>query len=119
MLERIKDDYLETVRLEFLSRRDSLYNALKQIPNVLMHKPKGAFYTVAQLPVDNAENFASFMLDRFSYNNTTTFIAPAAGFYMQNEQGLQKARFAYVLNKSEIVKAIAALAAGLEKYLQQ
>ena len=119
MLEQIKDDYLETVRLEFLSRRDALYDALKQIPNVLMHKPKGAFYTVAQLPVDNAENFASFMLDKFSFNTTTTFIAPAAGFYMQNEQGLQKARFAHVLKKSEIVLAIAALAAGLEKYPHQ
>jgi aspartate aminotransferase len=118
MLERIQDDFLEAVRREFLSRRDALYYALKQIPNVLMHKPKGAFYTVAQLPVDNAENFASFMLDKFSYNKTTTFVAPAAGFYMQNGQGIQEARFAYVLKKSEIEKAIEALAAGLERYLQ-
>lgn len=119
MLEHIQDSFLEAVRLEFLSRRDALFQALKQIPGVLVHKPKGAFYTVAQLPVDNAETFASFMLDKFSYNQTTTFIAPAAGFYMQHEHGLQRARFAYVLNKNEIVAAIAALAAGLEKYPHQ
>lgn len=118
MLEHIQDDFLEAVRREFLSRRNALYSALKQIPNVLIHKPKGAFYTVAQLPVDNAERFASFLLDKFSYNKTTTFIAPAAGFYMQNSQGIREARFAYVLKSSEIEKAIEALAAGLQKYLQ-
>ena len=84
-----------------------------------VHKPKGAFYTVVQLPVDNAEDFAAFLLSQFSYNRKTTFIAPAAGFYMQNAQGMQKARFAYVLKKSEIEGAIEALAAGLKQYLHQ
>jgi aspartate aminotransferase len=116
MLEHIKDDYLESMRNEFLSRRDVLHNALKQVPGVAMHKPKGAFYTVVQLPVADAEDFAAYLLDRFSYKKRTTFIAPAAGFYMQNSQGIQKARFAYVLNKSEIEEAIEALAAGLEQY---
>jgi len=116
MLEHIKDDYLEGVKKEFLSRRDALFEALKKVPDVAMHKPKGAFYTVVRLPVPDAEDFASFLLDRFSYKNRTTFIAPAAGFYMQNFQGIQEARFAYVLNKSEIAEAIEALAAGLQKY---
>jgi aspartate aminotransferase len=119
MLETIKDSYLEGVRNEFLLRRDALYDALKKIPGVAMHKPKGAFYTVVHLPVPNAEDFAAYLLDRFSYNNKTTFIAPAAGFYMQNAQGIQKARFAYVLNRSEIEEAIEALAAGLEQYPQR
>jgi aspartate aminotransferase len=117
MLEHIPDSYLEGVRNEFLLRRDALYYALKDIPNVVIHKPKGAFYTVAQLPVKNAEDFAAFLLDRFSYKKRTTFIAPAAGFYMQNSQGIQKARFAYVLKKSEIEEAVEVLAAGLEQYL--
>ena len=119
MLDHIQDDYLESVRNEFLSRRNALYLALKEIPNVTVHKPKGAFYTVVQLPVNNAEDFAAFLLSQFSHKMRTTFIAPAAGFYMQNSQGVQKARFAYVLKKSEIEAAIEVLAAGLEKYLQQ
>ncbi len=81
-----------------------------------MHKPKGAFYTVAQLPVDNAEDFAAFLLAEFSYRQKTTFIAPAAGFYMQNSLGVQKARLAFVLKRDEIKEAIEALAAGLEQY---
>jgi aspartate aminotransferase len=119
MLENIKADYLENARLEFQLRRDALYFSLKDIPGVTVHKPKGAFYTVVQLPVDDAERFAAFLLSEFAYKGSTTFIAPAAGFYMQNDQGLQKARFAYVLKKSEIEGAIEALAAGLQQYLHK
>ena len=119
MLENIKDDYLENTRLEFQSRRDSLYHALKEVPGVTVHKPKGAFYSVAQLPVKEAEDFAAFLLATFSYKRKTTFIAPAAGFYMENSQGVQKARFAFVLKKSEIESAIEVLAAGLEQYLRK
>jgi aspartate aminotransferase len=118
MLENIKDNYLETARTEFQSRRDALYYALKKVPNVAVHKPKGAFYTVAQLPVSDAEDFASYLLAKFSHNQKTTFIAPAAGFYMQNTQGVQKARFAFVLKRSEIEEAIEAFAAGLHQYLR-
>jgi aspartate aminotransferase len=118
MLEHVPDTYLQQVRNEFLLRRNALYHALKKIPNVTIHKPKGAFYTVVQLPVKNAEDFAAFLLDKFSYKQRTTFIAPAAGFYMHDSQGIQEARFAYVLQKSEIEGAIEVLAAGLEKYLQ-
>lgn len=118
MLEHIKDAYLKNTRNEFQSRRDALYNSLKEVPGVAVHKPRGAFYTVAQLPVNNAEDFAAFMLSQFSYKQKTTFIAPAAGFYMENAQGVQKARFAFVLKKSEIEAAIEVLAAGLKQYLR-
>jgi aspartate aminotransferase len=116
MLENINGHYLENVRKEFQSRRDALYNALKQVPRVAVHKPMGAFYTIVRLPVDNAENFAAYLLSDFSHKKRTTFIAPAAGFYMQNSQGVQKARFAYVLNRTEIKDAIEVLAAGLDRY---
>jgi len=116
MLEHIPDDFLERVRNEFLARRDALYDALRKIPGIAMNKPRGAFYALVQLPVPDAEEFAAFLLDRFSYKKRTTFIAPAAGFYMQSAQGIQKARFAYVLKKSEIEEAIEVLAAGLEQY---
>jgi aspartate aminotransferase len=116
MLEYIQDDYLEGVRNEFRIRRDALYDALNALPGVSIHKPQGAFYCMVRLPVDSAESFAAFLLSQFSYKMRTTFIAPAAGFYMQGGQGMQEARFAYVLNKSAIEDAIEALAAGLKQY---
>ena len=116
LLENIRDDFLEGVIKEFRVRRDALYTGLKEIPGVIAHKPQGAFYSVVQLPVDNADDFAAYMLDEFSYNGTTTFIAPAAGFYMLESQGLQQARVAYVLNKDDIQAALAAIAAGLQSY---
>ena len=119
MLEHIKDDYLERVKIEYQSRRDTLYEALKGIPKVAVHKPMGAFYTIVRLPVDNAENFAAFLLSSFSHKQRTTFIAPAAGFYMQNSRGVQKARLAYVIEKKEIKEAVEVLAVGLEEYLRQ
>jgi aspartate aminotransferase len=118
MLEHIDDEYLKNAQGEFQTRRDALYHALRGVSNVKVHKPKGAFYTVVELPVSNAEDFAAFLLSRFSYKKRTTFIAPAAGFYMENAQGVSKARFAFVLKKSEIEEAIEALAAGLEQYLR-
>ena len=118
MLQHIKEDYLAWVRHEFQLRRDTLFRALQEIPGVAAHKPKGAFYTVVQLPVNNAEDFASYLLDRFSYKKKTTFIAPAAGFYMESSQGTRKARFAYVLSSDKIEEALQVLAAGLKHYLQ-
>jgi aspartate aminotransferase len=116
MLNHIGPDYLAGVIREFLSRRDVTCQALQQIPGVIAHKPKGAFYTVVQLPVDDAERFAAYLLSAFSYRQQTTFIAPAAGFYMHPSEGLQQARFAFVLKKSEMEAAVAVLAAGLEQY---
>jgi aspartate aminotransferase len=117
MLEHIQDGYLESVRNEFRGRRDALYRALKEIPGVTVNKPQGAFYAVVQLPVKNAEDFAAYLLDKFNYRKSTTFIAPAAGFYILSSEGISRARFAYVLNRSEIERAIETLAAGLEQYL--
>ena len=116
MLETIPDSYLEQVRGEFLLRRNILDDALQKVPGVTASRPKGAFYTFVQLPVPDADAFAAFMLDKFSHKGKTTFIAPAAGFYMQSEQGRQKARLAYVLEKNSIEDAIEALAAGIREY---
>jgi len=116
MLEHIPDDFLGRVREEFRVRRDALYAALKQIPGVVALKPQGAFYTVVELPVEDAEAFAAYMLEKFSSRGRTTFIAPAAGFYIQNSLGRRQARVAYVLNKEDIGEAVAVLAEGLEAY---
>jgi aspartate aminotransferase len=119
MLNHIKDDFVRNMRNEFQARRDALFNSLKKIPQVVVHKPQGAFYTIVHLPVNNAEDFAAFMLDKFSYKNRTTFIAPAEGFYMLHSEGIRQARIAYVLNSSRIEEAIEVLAAGLEQYSSQ
>jgi len=116
MLENIPDSYFAEVRRKFVQRRDILDAALKQVPGVSAHKPKGAFYTFVRFPVADAEDFAAFMLDKFTHNEKTTFIAPAAGFYMQNDRGHQDARLAYVLEKNSIEDAVETLAAGLIQY---
>ncbi|MEJ2111329.1 MAG: pyridoxal phosphate-dependent aminotransferase [Acidobacteriota bacterium] len=116
MLENIGDDFLSRVTGEFRGRRDALYAALKSIPGVVAHKPQGAFYTVVHLPVEDADDFAAYLLDQFSYEGKTTFVAPASGFYMQTSKGRQQVRIAYVLNKQDIREAITVLAAGLESY---
>ncbi len=119
MLDHIKDDFVKSIRNEFLARRDALYNSLKKVPRVVVNKPQGAFYSIVHLPVDSAEDFAAFLLDKFSYKKRTTFIAPAEGFYMLSSEGIQRARIACVLNSSRIEEAIEVLAAGLEQYSRQ
>ncbi|NLF25708.1 MAG: pyridoxal phosphate-dependent aminotransferase [Deltaproteobacteria bacterium] len=116
MLDHIKDGYLEGVRREYQARRDTLYQALSSVPGISAHLPKGAFYVIVRLPVDDAERFAAFMLEDFSVNGRTTFIAPAAGFYMQNSKGRQEARLAYVLERPDIEEAVKVLEAGLQAY---
>jgi aspartate aminotransferase len=116
MLENIKDDFLQGVINEFRTRRDVLYAALKEIPGVIVQKPQGAFYTVVQFPVADADDFAAYLLEEFSHKGKTTFIAPAAGFYMRHSQGEQQARVAYVLNKNDIEEAVDVLAAGLQSF---
>ena len=118
MLENIPDSYFFEMRRKFAERRDTLDAALKQVPGVSAHKPKGAFYTFVRFPVADAEDFAAFMLDKFSHNGKTTFIAPAAGFYMQSGLGRHEARIACVLEKSSIEDAVETLAMGLVEYVK-
>ncbi len=118
LLETISDEFMMDVKNEYQRRRDVLFDAISSISGVYAQKPKGAFYFIARLPVGNAEHFASFMLKDFSYQDTTTFVAPAAGFYMQEGQGLNKIRIAYVLNEEDLVKAVEVLKLGLEKYCE-
>ena len=119
MLKTIGDDYMETVRREYGERRNVLVDAVSAIPGVQISKPKGAFYAIVRLPVDNAENFASFMLADFTLDKKTTFVAPASGFYMQNGKGMNKIRIAFVLSQPDIKEAVRVLGAGLEKYLHR
>lgn len=108
--------YIAKVKEEYKERRDFLCNSLSKIGGIISCVPKGAFYLVAQLPVDNAEDFAKFLLKDFSYEGESVMIAPAEDFYVTNGIGKKQARIAYVLNTNELGRAIKCLEEGLKAY---
>jgi aspartate aminotransferase len=116
MLTSVGESYIKQAYAEYLSRRDAAVDSLRAIPGVTTFVPKGGFYLLAELPVDDAEDFATFMLTEFSHQGQTTFVAPAAGFYMLREMGRKSIRIAFVLNAQDTRKAIAVLDAGLSAY---
>lgn len=116
MLRRIDPSYVQSSLSEYRGRRDAAVAALSGISGVTTHAPKGGFYLLAKLPVRDAEDFATFMLRDFSSNGRTTFVAPAAGFYMYRAVGQSTVRIAYVLERGAISEAIAVLGEGLAAY---
>ena len=109
-------EYFDNVSNEYVSRRDLLVEGLNKIKGVICPKPKGAFYAIAKLPVDNAEKFAQWLLEEFDYNNETLMVAPAAGFYSTEGEGYNQVRIAYVLNLVSLKKAIICLEEALKIY---
>ena len=110
------ESYFNEVILEYVNRRDILISGLNKIRGVVCPKPKGAFYCIAQLPIDDADIFAQWLLEEFSWNNKTVMVAPAAGFYSTPEIGKQQIRIAYVLNTSELRDAVTILEEALKVY---
>ena len=110
------DSYFEVVNKEYTERRDLLVTALNQIDGVFCPNPKGAFYVVARLPVDDSEKFCQWILEEFSYDNATVMMAPASGFYSTEGAGRDEVRLAYVLNKEDLTKAIICLEKALDLY---
>lgn len=108
--------YLAESQEEYRRRRDFLVKGLNEIPGVYSPLPMGAFYTVASLPVPDAEEFCKWCLREFSYNGTTVFMAPAAGFYTIEDKPLNQVRMAYVLKLEDLQGALDALRAALEAY---
>ena len=109
-------EYMDEVYDEYLSRRNFLINGLNKIPGVYSPTPMGAFYTMIQLPVDDAEKFCIWCLTDFSYEGQTVMMAPGSGFYTDPEEGRNQVRMAYVLNKEDLGKALVVLAKALEAY---
>ncbi len=109
-------EYMDEVYDEYLSRRNFLINGLNKIPGVYSPTPMGAFYTMVQLPVDDAEKFCIWCLTDFSYEGQTVMMAPGSGFYTDPEEGRNQVRMAYVLNKEDLGKALVVLAKALEAY---
>ncbi len=111
--------YFDDVITEYKDRRETLVNALNAIEGVKVAMPKGAFYCIAQLPVDNAEDFAKWILESFDLNGETIMVAPAAGFYSTPGVGLNEVRLAYVLKKEDLLKSAEILKAALQAYQQK
>lgn len=109
-------EYFEALYDEYIERRNTLVNGLNQIPGVFSPMPKGAFYTMARLPVDDADKFAQWMLSDFHYNHQTVMLAPGSGFYSTPGSGKDEVRIAYVINKTDIELAVECLARALEVY---
>ncbi|GGE21129.1 MULTISPECIES: pyridoxal phosphate-dependent aminotransferase [Sphingobacterium] len=110
------DSYFEAVSKEYTARRDTLVNGLNKIEGVFCPNPGGAFYVIAKLPIDNADKFCQWMLEKFSYQNETVMMAPATGFYSTPGAGLNEVRLAYVLNQEDLKKALVCLEKGLQEY---
>ena len=108
--------YFEEVKNEYVVRRDVLIKGLNKIEGVICPKPKGAFYVIAQLPIDDADKFAQWMLEDFSLNGETVMVAPASGFYATPDAGSNQVRIAYVLNKEALESSIKILEEALEVY---
>ncbi len=108
--------YLQQAFEEYRRRRDFLLERLNSIPGVYSPMPTGAFYTVARLPVEDAEDFCRWCLSDFSYEGATIFMAPAAGFYSQPGLGRDEVRVAYVLKQEDLERAMVVLRKALEAY---
>lgn len=108
--------YFDEVIGEYIERRDLLINGLKKIPGVTVANPGGAFYCVAQLPVDDTDKFAQWMLESFHLDKETIMVAPAAGFYSSQNVGKNQIRIAYVLEKESLIKAVSILEEALKEY---
>ena len=110
------DSYFEKVKTEYISRRNLVVEALNKMEGVYCPMPSGAFYCMAQLPVDDSDKFCQWLLEDFSFENQTVMLAPATGFYSHPESGKKQVRIAYVLNRESLSKAMDCLSRALREY---
>lgn len=110
------DEYYASVQNEYTQRRNFLVDAMSKMPGVSCPMPKGAFYAIARLPIDDADKFAQWLLSDFSYKNQTVMVAPATGFYSTPGLGKNEVRLAYVINIDDLKLAMECLAEALKVY---
>lgn len=108
--------YFDAVISEYKDRRDTLITELNKIEGIKVATPKGAFYCIAKLPIDNADKFAQWLLESYDLNGETVMVAPAAGFYSTPNVGLDEVRIAYVLKKDDLIKSVKILKEALNTY---
>jgi aspartate aminotransferase len=109
-------EYFTEVYNEYIERRNYMVDALNKMEGVYCPKPKGAFYTVVKLPIDDSDKFAQWLLDSFEYNNQTVMLAPATGFYSTGGYGKNEVRIAYVLKIEDLKNAMKCLEEALKQY---
>ena len=109
-------EYFDEVYNEYIERRNFMVEALNKIEGVVCPMPKGAFYTIVKLPVDNSEKFCEWILKDFEYNNQTVMMAPASGFYSTPGKGINEVRIAYVLTIEDLKNAMETLEKALKAY---
>ena len=110
------NEYFKEVYDEYIKRRDFMVAALNKMEGVYCPKPKGAFYTVVRLPIDDSDKFAQWLLEDFEYQNQTVMVAPATGFYSTKGLGKNEVRIAYVLKIDDLKKAMECLEVALKQY---
>ena len=115
-LYTVGPEYFDAVRTEYKSRRDTMVQKLREIPGVVYSEPKGAFYVMAALPVDDADTFQRWLLEEFEDNGETVMFAPGEPFYGTPDTGRNEIRMAYVLKKDDIERAMELLKKGIEAY---
>jgi aspartate aminotransferase len=115
-VDSLGDEYTRHVLDEYQRRRDVLYESLTSIPGVQLHKPEGAFYCMAQLPVSNADDFAIWLLSEFEHEGETVMLAPASGFYASEHLGANEVRIAYVLNEGDLRRSVELLRLALRHH---
>jgi aspartate aminotransferase len=109
-------EYFKAVYNEYIERRDFMVDALNRMPGVVCPRPRGAFYAIVKLPVDDSDNFARWLLEEFEDEKQTVMVAPASGFYSTPGRGKNEVRVAYVLKVPELERAMKVLAKALEAY---
>lgn len=115
-LYSLSPDYFDSIKAEYKKRRDVCYQKLSQIPGVVCTEPKGAFYMMAKLPVDDAELFQTWLLTDFEDNGETVMFSPGKDFYATPGKGLSEIRIAYVRREEDLIRALDLLAIALEQY---
>lgn len=110
------ESYMKAIYDEYIARRDFLIEGLNKIPGVYSPTPQGAFYTMARLPVDDADKFCAWLLTDFQHKGATVMMAPGSGFYADPDRGRNEVRIAYVLNRQDIAAALDILSHAIENY---
>jgi aspartate aminotransferase len=111
-------EYFDEVKMEYEHRRNIMFEGLSSIPGVICKKPTGAFYIMAKLPIEDADDFAKWMLTDFNYENKTVMFAPAEGFYATEGLGKNEIRLSYCLNSEDLKDAMCILSIALQRYME-
>ena len=112
-------EYFAECKSEYCKRRDTVVQALRQIPGVVVEKPMGAFYVMASLPVDDSDKFQRWLLEEFDDEGDTVMFAPGAPFYETPGKGINEVRIAYVLKTEDLERAMELLAKGIARYQKE